>query len=786
MKPPRTVVAGHRVRRGTAVAATRMAAVAAILLFTSLTPPRQTRVEAAAQPTASPNTQPPAISGALTLASAASDGTKGDGPSDVPSISASGTAVAFTSFATNFDPSDTDSANDVYVKDLTTGDVSLASTSGSGVKGNSGSGAPSIAGSGTTVAFESGSTNLDPGDTDNVLDIYVKDLTTGDLTLASTSDTGTKGIGQSLEPSLSKAGNRVAFSSDSSNLDPADTDGVFDIFVKKLVTGDIVLASITRGGVKGDATSSHADISPNGKRVAFDTTADNLNSGDADKTSDVYVKILGTGKLILASTSDAGVKGTGVSEDPSLSTKGTKVAFSSSSNLDPGDRHTGFDVYVKNLSTGDIQLASTSDTGVNANGDSVNPVLSADGKRVAFASTATNLDPADTSNDWDVYVKDLVTGDISLASTSSDGVKGEGDFSLAGPSVSISGKGRFVAFDTLASLDSRDADSLPDTYVKEPYLCTIVGTSGDDTITGTPGNDVICGRDGSDTIDGAGGNDVVFGEGGDDVLLGGPGDDATDGGTGADTLDYSASANSVAIDLSEGTAVGGDATGDTFAGIENVQGSDYPDELTGDGGDNTLIGLGGDDVLAGGGGADTLSGLDGIDIVDYQTSPAAVAIDLSTGAASGGDATGDTLVAVEGIVGSPFDDTLTGDSGDNFFLGMAGADTIDGGAGTDLANYFYSAVGVTVNLTSGNTSGGDAKGDVLTGIENLAGSPFDDKLTGDDDPNVIQAGDGNDTLTGKGGDDTLLGQGGIDTFDGGGGTDTCDDVAGESVTGCEL
>ena len=203
------------------------------------------------------------------------------------------------------------------------------------------------------------------------------------------------------------------------------------------------------------------------------------------------------------------------------------------------------------------------------------------------------------------------------------------------------------------------------------------------------------------------------------------GDDALDGGADEDTLDYSASGNGVAVDLGAGTATGGDATADTFAGVEDVQGSTSPDSLTGDAGTNTLIGLDGDDTLSGGGGADDLR--EGIDILDYQTSPAAVSIDLA-GMASGGDAAGDAILSVEGVVGSAFDDTLTGDGGDNFFLGMAGADAIDGGAGIDLANYAFSPKAVTVNLFNGTFTGGDAKGDVLTNIENLAGSAFDDKL----------------------------------------------------------
>ncbi len=122
------------------------------------------------------------------------------------------TTVAFTSEATNLDPADTDIISDVYVKDLASGELTLVSTSDSGVKGNGSSFAPSLSADGSTVAFNSEATNLDPADTDDITDIYVKDLTTGEVMLVSTSDTGVKGNGVSFRSSLS-----------------ADTDGTSDV-----------------------------------------------------------------------------------------------------------------------------------------------------------------------------------------------------------------------------------------------------------------------------------------------------------------------------------------------------------------------------------------------------------------------------------------------------------------------------------------------------------------------------------------------------------------------------
>jgi len=152
-----------------------------------------------------------AASGDLTLASTSDSGTKGNSISYAASLSADGTKVAFQSAATNLDDGDTDAFNDIYVKDLTTGTVTLASTSDTDVKGNGHTYGSSLSADGTKVAFYSNASNLGEGDTDANSDIYVKDLTTGALTLASTSDTGLKANNGGVRPSLSADGTAVAF-----------------------------------------------------------------------------------------------------------------------------------------------------------------------------------------------------------------------------------------------------------------------------------------------------------------------------------------------------------------------------------------------------------------------------------------------------------------------------------------------------------------------------------------------------------------------------------------------
>jgi Tol biopolymer transport system component len=301
------------------------------------------------------------------------------------------------------------------------GDLTVASTSDDEVKGDMDSFNASLSADGTSVAFDSFATNLELADPDDLSDVYVKDLVTGDLVLASTNGEGVKGDNSSSNASLALGGSHVAFDSVATNLDLADMVVMdADVYVKELASGGLTLASATSDGVKGDGASIMPSLSADGAWVAFSSSSTNLDTADPDVTVDIYVKDLETGAIMVVSTADDGTKGNGDSSDPSLSADGTRVAFSSAStNLDPADMTSDIDVYVKDLATGDITLASIADDGSKADGSSSAPSLSSDGSTVAFSSFATNLDAADDDVAEDVYVKDL-GGDLVLASTSDD------------------------------------------------------------------------------------------------------------------------------------------------------------------------------------------------------------------------------------------------------------------------------------------------------------------------------------------------------------------------------
>ena len=273
---------------------------------------------------------------------------------------------------------------------------------------------------------------------------------------------------------------------------------------------------------------------------------------------------------------------------------------------------------------------------------------------------------------------------------------------------------------------------------------TINGGEGDDTLFGNSGNDIVSGGLGNDTVSGGGGDDFVFGNEGDDTLIGGDGDDFLQGGTGTDTIDggagvdtnsFAGIGSAVTVNIAEGTASYG-LINETFTNIENIEGTDFNDDITGDAGDNVLDGGLGDDVLNGGGGNDTLEGGSGDDVLD------------------GGDG----------------DDIINGGAGDDIILGGGGTDTIDGGDGIDTNSFADIGTGVTASILDGTASYGLVN-ETFTNIENLTGSDFNDTLEGGIDDNVLDGGAGDDRILGRSGDDTINGGEGDDTLFGNFGSD---------------
>ncbi len=227
--------------------------------------------------------------------------------------------------------------------------------------------------------------------------------------------------------------------------------------------------------------------------------------------------------------------------------------------------------------------------------------------------------------------------------------------------------------------------------------------SGFEHVYGSEHADVITGNAGRNILFGYAGDDVINGLDGDDVIRGGLGADTLDGGNGNDWVRYVESASGVTVNLTVGwdgfqSASGGDGEGDVLSGFENIQGSDFGDDLTGDAGKNYILGFDGDDMIDGGAGndtirggegADTLEGGSGADVLQYTDSAGGVTVDLNADAfgmqqASGGDAEGDVISGFEHVYASNHDDMLTGNAARNILYGYDGMDTLNGGEGKDV------------------------------------------------------------------------------------------------------
>ena len=368
------------------------------------------------------------------------------------SISADGRYVVFSSTASNLVPVDTNSSEDVFIKDTQSGAITLLSNDSFGVQGNYHSNYPSISADGRYVAFSSDASNLVSGDSNGFTDIFVRDTLMNTITRVSTVSLGAQANGGSNYPSISADGRYVTFSSGAANLVPGDGNVAWDIFIKDTQTDTTTMASTAFGGPQGNNPSNYPSISADGRYVAFSSSATNLVSGDGNGFTDVFVKNTLTGAITRVSTASGGTEGDAASSNgdmPSISADGRYVAFSSSAtNLVSGDSNNNSDVFVKDTLTNNTTRISTASGGAQANSSSQSPTISADGNYVAFDSAANNLVSGDGNSLPDVFVKDVRTGVTTRVSIASGGAEGTGGYSFR---PSISADGRYVVFSSTAS-----------------------------------------------------------------------------------------------------------------------------------------------------------------------------------------------------------------------------------------------------------------------------------------------------------------------------------------------
>ncbi|MCL5107597.1 MAG: hypothetical protein M1401_01725 [Chloroflexi bacterium] len=374
--------------------------------------------------------------------SVATNGSQANGHSYAPSISADGRYVVFYSQADNLVENDGNAYNDVFLHDRQTGTTSRVSVAAGGGPPDGGSADPKISADGRYVVFSSLAGNLLAEYQSRTLSrIFVFDGATGQTSLVSAGPDGSTANGHSYRPSLSADGRYVAFDSVATNLVPEDSNGTADVFVYDRTTGQTVRASLGTGGAQADGASLTADISPDGRYVAFQSSATNLVAGDTNGAADVFVRDLQAGQTSRVSLSSGGGQASASSASPSLSRDGKYVAFASpAAELSPGDTNGYADIFVHERATAQTRRVTLGLDGQQANGGSLNPALSADGGLVALASDASNLVASDDNATRDIFVYSLAPVDAvpPVVTAKLSGKQGENGWYVGDVTVQLS------------------------------------------------------------------------------------------------------------------------------------------------------------------------------------------------------------------------------------------------------------------------------------------------------------------------------------------------------------
>ena len=415
-----------------------------------------------------------------------------NGHSFHPSISGNGVAgqyVAFGSLATNLVPGDSNGVPDVFVRRVDLGTTVRASVSDSGAQIGQGSGVASIAIEGRYVAFVTRADAAETGDANGVQDVFVRDLIDGTTVRASLADSSgpfpAQATGESYLAAVSDGGRHVAFVSAATNLVPGDLNDHPDAFVRDTLDGSIVRASVTAAGAEANSSADSIALSADGSRVVFESAGDNLLPGDTAGYEDVFLRDLTLGTTVRVSRFGA-LEPNRDSEESSASSDGRYVAYVSGATNFPGGATTGVEqVYLVDTQTGTTTLVSVNEAGMPADARCEGSSVSDGGRYVVFASQATNLVAADASTRQKIFRRDLDLGKTELVSVAISSPPADASSTLH--SRALSADGRYVAFESDATnLVAGDTNDNADIFVRDMLTGTTtrasVGNAGEQTI----------------------------------------------------------------------------------------------------------------------------------------------------------------------------------------------------------------------------------------------------------------------------------------------------------------
>jgi hypothetical protein len=407
--------------------------------------------------------KPQSPSNVTTRVSVDSAGGEADLDSWTAAISADGRFVAFSSDADNLVANDTNQKPDVFVRDRVTGATVRVSVDSNGNEADRASNSVAISADGGCVAFTSHATNLVPGDANNANDVFVRDLVAGTTERVSVDSNGNEGDADSPgDVALSADGRFVAFQSNADNLVAIDGNHASDVFVHDRATGLTERVSVDSAGGEADSNSVTASISGDGSLVAFGSDASNLVASDTNQLHDVFLHDRASGVTERVSVDPAGQQLKYESRAPVLSSDGRIVAWYGGGGANVND------VFARDRAAQTTECMSVDSAGVAANGSSYLPVVSGDGRFVVFHSFASNLVAGDTNRWYDVFAHDRSNGTtlrVSLSSADAEADNG----SVAG---GVSADGSRIAFLSYASnLVAGDTNGMNDVFVRE--ICVV-------------------------------------------------------------------------------------------------------------------------------------------------------------------------------------------------------------------------------------------------------------------------------------------------------------------------
>jgi len=395
--------------------------------------------------------------------SVSASGTQANGASATGGVSTDGRFAVFSSAASNLVSGDTNGLVDVFVKDAMTGSVERISMGLGGAEPNADCLNPSMAGDGRFIAFESDASNLVVNDTNGVRDVFVYDQARRVMSIYSKPQAGGQSDGASRNASFSADGSYVAFESDATNLVAGDTNGVTDIFVAWFWSDRVRFRlSVDDTGNQANGPSFKPRASSSADAVVFESDATNLVSGDSNGVRDVFVHRRGPATTVRISVATGGAQGNAASSNSSISADGTVAVFQSgASNLVSGDTNSRTDVFVHTMAASTTSRVSVDNTAVQGNDHSIAPEISASGRWVVFKSSATNLVAGDTNAVDDIFVRDIQANTTTRQSLSTQGVQGNGNCGV--PKMSASGD--TLLFDSLSdNLVAGDSNGVSDAF----------------------------------------------------------------------------------------------------------------------------------------------------------------------------------------------------------------------------------------------------------------------------------------------------------------------------------